>query len=314
MEVVKDTPCSSLKLVDEALEFELAMMGAEEGGTNKWCSLSEGEPEEGADKVFANFLPVVGNHKLLVQDLWDGVGWKYDEVRPLVDEYMFQKITLSNVRVREGNDMLVWKHTVDEAFTTKSAWQIIIARSSICPWKKWLWQDHVSKKMSFLCWLACQNAIPVDTIIQQLGSLVVSKCHCCMDNKVETVDHVLCDGEGSRKALWYYSYIDFLGYLENPMYGTNVKYEFESKVIIRMIKGLLADISGSMRMFRVVREHDLGVLRELNCPVVPPIVKNLKLITWAPPTGDFSKLNADGGSLGNPGMAGGGGVVRDVNM
>lgn len=65
------------------------------------------------DGPIVDFLPVVGNHKLLVEDIWDGVGWKSDEVRPLVDEYMFQKITLSNVRVREGKDMLVWKHTVD---------------------------------------------------------------------------------------------------------------------------------------------------------------------------------------------------------
>lgn len=36
---------------------------------------------------------------------------------------------------------------------------------------------------------------------------VISKCHCCTDNKIVTVDHVLCDGEGPRKAWDFFAVV-----------------------------------------------------------------------------------------------------------
>ncbi|KAG2668267.1 hypothetical protein I3760_15G152100 [Carya illinoinensis] len=240
------------------------------------------------DGPIVDLLPVVGNHNLLVQDLCARVGWKYDE------------------------DMLVWKHEVDGVFTTMSALQIICSRNNMCPWKKWLWQDHVPKKMSFLCWQARQNAIPVDATIQQLGIPVVSRCHCCVANKVETSDHVFCDGEGSRKASlasqvhWLRGIIPILiswALWKARCAARMEDTKFESKGIIRMVKGFILDISGFMKTFKVVGDHDLGVLRELNCP----------LIAWAAPIGGISKLNIDCASLGNPRIIGGGGGVRDAH-
>jgi len=36
-----------------------------------------------------------------------------------------------------------------------------------------------------------------------------------------------------------------------------------------------------------------------------------KLIAWKPPEGEWLKLNTDGASRGNPGLAAAGGVIRD---
>ncbi|XP_042941712.1 uncharacterized protein LOC122276209 [Carya illinoinensis] len=90
----------------------------------------------------------------------------------------------------------------------------------------------------------------------------------------------------------------------------DVKYDW--KGVIRMVKGFILDISSSMQNFKFVGSHDLVVLRELNCPVVPVAVQVPKLIAWSPPAVELSKLNVDGGSLGNPGMSGRGGIVRNA--
>lgn len=65
-------------------------------------------------------LPIVGDPNLLVHNVWEGLGWNLEVAWQLVDEEMVQKILHSNVRVREGKDVLVWQYTVDEIFSTKS--------------------------------------------------------------------------------------------------------------------------------------------------------------------------------------------------
>lgn len=69
------------------------------------------------------------------------------------------------IHIRQGQDICVWKHEVDGKFTTKLACELIRLRGEICPWKKWLWQNGVPKKMSFFLWCAKRKAISVDDII-----------------------------------------------------------------------------------------------------------------------------------------------------
>ncbi|KAK4859764.1 hypothetical protein QYF36_011330 [Acer negundo] len=95
----------------------------------------------------------------------------------------------------------------DGIFSTKSAWEIIRRRGSICPWNKWLWHKHVPKKMSFVCWRARKEALPVDDLIQKLGVSIASKCNCCSCPQAENIDHVLCDGEVARRVWEYFAAI-----------------------------------------------------------------------------------------------------------
>lgn len=149
----------------------------------------------------------MGDTEPQVQHVWDGVMWNVAFLCQLVNYEMFNKIAHSRVHLREGHDVLSWQHTVDGKFSTKSAWQLVRIHGDVCPWKTWLWQDHVLKKMSFLCWGAQQNAIPVDESIQQLGIPIASKCHCCVSSKGESLDHVFCDGEGPRKVWDFFAAI-----------------------------------------------------------------------------------------------------------
>lgn len=59
--------------------------------------------------------------------------------------------------------------------------------------------------MSFLCWHVRRRAILVDDIIQNLGILIASKCHYCINAKQESIHHIFCEGEGPREVWLFFA-------------------------------------------------------------------------------------------------------------
>lgn len=86
---------------------------------------------------------------------------------------------------------------------------------------------------------------------------------------------------------------------------------FDWRVILRVVKVNLRDISYGLRKFKMMGANDLSVLQDLNCPILPVREKLPRLIAWKPLDMGFIKLNVDGGSWGNPGRSGGGGILQD---
>ncbi|KAK0585848.1 hypothetical protein LWI29_034921 [Acer saccharum] len=79
-----------------------------------------------------------------------------------------------------------------------------------------------------------------------------------------------------------------------------------------MVKSFLLNITKHVRKFSKLSSRDESRLKELNCPVIPIIVKPPKVITWSRPGDGCFKLNVDSGSDGNPGSFGAGGILRDA--
>ncbi|KAG6632414.1 hypothetical protein CIPAW_13G157800 [Carya illinoinensis] len=64
-----------------------------------------------------------------------------------------------------------------------------------------------------------------------------------------------------------------------------------------------------LQHFRKMEPHDLRVMQDLNCSIVPVRAKVPRMIKWMVRDVGMLKLNVNGGSCGNPGMSGGGGVI-----
>lgn len=62
-------------------------------------------------------------------------------------------------------------------------------------------------KMSSMCWRARRKALLANAVNQQFGILMVSKCYCCVEHKVETLNHVLWEGEEATKIWSYFAAI-----------------------------------------------------------------------------------------------------------
>lgn len=150
---------------------------------------------------------MIGDSGLRLKSLWSGSGWNVELLRYLVSEQLVQKITRSDVKLKKGEDKCVWAPSVDGNFSTKSAWQLVRKKGSLCSWRRWLWHDVVPNKMSFCCWRVRRKLLPVDEAIMQLGIPMVSKCSCCAKPNMETLDHVLCEGEGPKKIWSYFASI-----------------------------------------------------------------------------------------------------------
>ncbi|XP_041026870.1 uncharacterized protein LOC121267058 [Juglans microcarpa x Juglans regia] len=148
---------------------------------------------------------VVGDAKLKVNEVMEDTGPNYELLRELVPEEVVEKIRRFGLRVCQGEDLCVWKHTVDGEFTTKSAWEVIRKHGLNCTWRRWLWQDFVPKKMSFICWRARRKAIPVDDIIRSIRIPIVSKCSYCLHPQVETLNHILCEGDGAKQVWKFFA-------------------------------------------------------------------------------------------------------------
>lgn len=81
--------------------------------------------------------------------------------------------------------------------------------------------------------------------------------------------------------------------------------------VIRAVKVNLTAIFSHLQKFKRISFHDSQILSELDCPMVL-VHENLpRFISWGPLVEGRLKMNVDGGSCGNPGMSGGGGVFRD---
>ncbi|KAG7988464.1 hypothetical protein I3843_03G189700 [Carya illinoinensis] len=281
--------------------------------------------------------------------MFDDSGPILNQIQPLVNDATLAKIVASGVRLKSGTDICVWKHTINGEFSTKLAWQLIRNRGAVCTWKKWLWKEWIPKKMSFFVWRARRRAIPIDDVIRRLGIPIVSKCECCFQAKVESFNHLFCEGEGP-KVVWQFFAdacrikIAHIRCWEGMMYCWWNKASMNSQVgwirsslpiviswsiwrarcearmegenfmtdkIIRSVKLWIRDMAYKIRNFQHMGGEDREIMERLACPMIPISPKPIKLIAWSPPNRGRIKLNIDGGSCGNPGPIGGGGILRD---
>ncbi|KAG6658115.1 hypothetical protein CIPAW_04G137600 [Carya illinoinensis] len=301
------------------------------------------------DGAIANTEEVSIDENLLVADILNSSGWDVVKLHLLVSEEMVEKIIASPVQILGGSDVRIWKPNPDGNFSTKSAWHLIREIGTICLWKKWLWHSMVPKKMSFVCWRAKKHVLPVDDIISKLGIPLASKCHCCVLPQQESIDHILCSGELAAMVWRYFAdvLVVRLPNLQNWTVVMNVwwfrasessqvsccrgilpiiitwalwrarcEHRMEGKIsnwrgVVRRIKLMLIDIFSPHRKFDRLHANDIKVLQELNCPFSHVREKSMKAIAWSKPNVGQYKLNVDGNSLRNPGLAGGGGVIRD---
>ncbi|XP_042515225.1 uncharacterized protein LOC122089557 [Macadamia integrifolia] len=255
---------------------------------------------------------------------------------------------IGNISLPQGQkDRCCWSLSSLGAFSTKSAWEALRKVSPKVGWAKMVWSSVLIPRQSVFGWRLIHGKLPCDDKVKRKGVLLPSRCEMC--NKAEeSINHlfVKCDGavyiwRAFAEVFgfqWSYQGDDFLAHAswwtqKSKSIGLSqlwmaglilVPYFIWMERNSRRFRGLhrsygqvfhtiIEEIRrrGPGKNDRIKSRLDSERCLKLNIEVPRRKTKGDQEIFWLPPMDGWWKLNCDGSSLGNPGNAGAGGIIRN---
>ncbi|KAF3637725.1 putative complex I intermediate-associated protein 30 [Capsicum annuum] len=222
-----------------------------------------------------------------VKDLVREGNWDEQLIRTLFTEeiadHVLKKVTPPS---EVEKDWPIWSIEPKGLFTVKSAWNYIRNRESIDHIFKRIWVKGLPFKICFFMWKLWRRKVPVDDITRRFGMQGPSKCWCCEEPAVETIQHVFRSSFYANRTWSYFSSFAALFYRNC---GEN-----------KNISGLriIDNATRNLRMLLKVRKPELEFSNEW-----PNIIKemgNLKMkvkagkVLWKAPEEGWVKYNTDG--------------------
>jgi ribonuclease HI len=232
-----------------------------------------------------------------------------------------------------SQDTRYWLDSPTGEFNFKSAYQLE-SNSSGQPSQfaggKWLWKVSSLPKVKYFIWLCLHNSLSVREVLASRGLNITPLCLRC-GTHAESILHLLRDcsdscafwqkiGIPSRcissfgASLYDWLHANCTDQSKKPPHNlpwsilfpiglwslwlerNNKVFHSESRPVDKLVDQCL---NRALEYFFVVGFDGNSKASE-SIPV-----------KWVPPALGWVKLNTDGSSLGNPGQAGGGGVIRD---
>ena len=193
----------------------------------------------------------------------------------------------------------------------------------------WIWKVKILPRIQSFVWLCLHNSIGVKDCLLTRGIVLENSCPLCHSTN-ESILHALRDCE-VVKLIW-----SQLGVhdVDNFFFERDIQEWLKVNSTNNKLTGQLHIPWSILFLFAVwliwkCRNH--MVFRSLGpnphlakeivqrafeynfcaAPAKEPIVKIVRPIRWSKPEAGWLKLNTDGSSLGNPGLAGGGGLIRN---
>ncbi|KAL0012166.1 hypothetical protein SO802_007274, partial [Lithocarpus litseifolius] len=194
---------------------------------------------------------------------------------------------------------------------------------------KWIWKFKVLPRIQSFMWLCYHESIGVREGLNRRGMLLETQCPLCHTSS-ESILHALRDCK-VVKHIW-----NQLGenQISRSFFSSNLKEWLEENGTKQQVFGGHAIPWNTMFLFAIwlIWKHRNQVVFKEQRPnhnlvkqiyhqaleyysFVGPhkeaITHIYKPVHWSKPVNGWVKLNTDGSSLGNPGRAGGGGLIRD---
>ncbi|KAG7559018.1 Reverse transcriptase zinc-binding domain [Arabidopsis thaliana x Arabidopsis arenosa] len=273
---------------------------------------------------------------LTAKDLWrHGSGWMLEKIVPHVSQNVrLELATIVIDSVTGAKDRISWGESQNGEFTVQSAYALITRDQALRPnmsaFYRRVWRVTAPERVRVFLWLLGNQAIMTNEERHRRHLCDSNICQVCKGG-VETIIHILRDCP-AMAGIW------------TRIVPVRRRHEFFNKSLLEwmydnLCDGVLVDDIPWATMFAMAiwwgwkwrcgnifgengkcRDR-VRFVRELAKEVTMAHVSREELvgrrgrverrIGWVPPTGDWMKLNTDGASKGNPGLAAAGGVLRD---
>ncbi|XP_004296004.1 PREDICTED: putative ribonuclease H protein At1g65750-like [Fragaria vesca subsp. vesca] len=245
------------------------------------------------------------------------------------------------------SDILIWEHSSSGIFSFSDGYELVRPYFEKLDWASSVWHSFIPPRYSVLAWRIFHLKLPTDDQLQRRGIPFVSVCQLCSFSHTEDIPHLFVNcsfaqhiwqwlayyfgtslpSSGSLNDLW--SSVTgkaFSPQLKNIWFASCL---FALMAIWKSHNKLRFDNKqpSLMRVFRSVKAWvryiapytpgcvrgvlDSKVLSSMGVILVLKCQSALRIVLWHPPLIPWLKLNTNGFSKGNPGLAGCGGVFRD---
>lgn len=275
-----------------------------------------------------------------------------DFIRANYGNQVLHLITSQVVRLRDLDDVIIWLPSTSGIFSTSSAWKEWKGSHNESRISSLCWHAHIPTKISVFMWRAIHRGLPTDEAVRKRGISIPSICVCCGNNpSMETLQHLfiqsrcasfiwnhfasLCgvkhNAHGFNQCLstwwllsnppdgiskWVIRLIPCFILWEIWKHRNKAKYDNGDMFIPAIIEQIRVSIRDTFYAFYPLvdgsfRSQPIATYFQL--VPRPKVIKPPRLVLWKYPSSALFKLNTDGASKGNPGMASGGGIFRDNN-
>lgn len=266
-----------------------------------------------------------------VKDIATPGGWRWDLIPfELPTSIKLEIQAIPYALASTSRDKLMWADSPRGDFSLSSAYRVANGLSqNLAFGGNWIWKLQTLPKIQFFLWKCAHNSIGVNGCLSARGMEVDSRCPWCL-KETETIIHALRNCE-LVKPVWDElgaMGIDkefFVSNLDNWM-ATNGKYDKalnENHPPWNIIFSFAVWAIWKSRNQFVFSNHSQNphMAKDIMSKSVefffctyskkgkPHTV--IKQVHWSKPEQGWMKLNTDGSSLGNSGLASGGGVIRD---
>lgn len=268
-------------------------------------------------------------------DLWlTGTGWDMQRIAPFVTDTVKLELAAVVVNTKLGKaDILSWGMNADGDFTVASAYRFLTCDEGFKPnmsqFFRKIWRVRAPKRVRTFFWLVGNHGIMTnqERLRRHIGDTDI--CQVCK-GKVESIMHVLRDcpamsgiwkgivPRGKQQIFFALPLLEwlFVNLSKDSETGFGPWSTLFAVSVWWAWKWRCGNIFGDGKLWRDRVSFVKKYAKEIHQVMSKnengrSVRREERLISWLPPLVSWMKLNNDGVSHGNPGLATAGGVIRN---
>ncbi|GAV58389.1 zf-RVT domain-containing protein [Cephalotus follicularis] len=116
-----------------------------------------------------------------------------------------KKEVAKSIKLTVGQDKLIFTLATSGICSSSLLYEDLRHKGNVCHWAKYIWNDFILTRIAFFIWKVVLNGISMDINIQQRGISLASKCPYCFYPNIESLEHLLFQGEVGSNIWVYFS-------------------------------------------------------------------------------------------------------------